>query len=215
MKKLANNLSLIAASFLASASVVFAESDKDFFEAAEGITFPTDETATGATAPVPQAAEGAAEQAQHGANFVDSAKEFFTNLVGNIQHGTQGFTDKLQNFGNLIGEKLNVVTGGNPLISKIAVALVLVLIAKKFVHKTQANPFQSQPFGSTDENDFEPIDDNNNVQDDGSFAPADNDDGTVDIGNQTNQKVTSEEQKTLSSPTDISGAMKNFLNVTE
>ena len=226
MKKLANNLSLIAASFLASASVVFAESDKDFFEAAEGITFPTDETATGATAPVPQAAEGAAEQAQHGANFVDSAKEFFTNLVGNIQHGTQGFTDQLQNFGNLIGEKLNVVTGGNPLISKIAVALVLVLIsiviivvlvliAKKFVHKTQANPFQSQPFGPTDENDFEPIDDNNNVQDDGSFAPADNDDGTVDIGNQTNQKVTSEEQKTLSSPTDISGAMKNFLNVTE
>lgn len=226
MKKLANNLSLIAASFLASASVVFAESDKDFFEAAEGITLPTDETATGATAPVPQAAEGAAEQAQHGANFVDSAKEFFTNLGGNIQHGTQGFTDKLQAFGNLIGEKLNVVTGGNPLISKIAVALVLVLIsiviivvlvliAKKFVHKTQANPFQSQPFGPTDENDFEPIGDNNNVQDDGSFAPADNGEGAVDMGNQANQKVTSEEQKTLSSPTDISGAMKNFLNVTE
>lgn len=224
MKKLANNLSLMAISFLASASVAFAENDKDFFEAAEGITLPTDETATGTTAP--QTAESAAEQAQHGASFVDSAKEFFANLGGNIQHGTQGFVEKLQDFGNFIGEKLNVLTGGNPLVSKIAVALVLVLIsiviivvlvliAKKFVHKTQANPFQSQPFGSPDDNDFEPMSDNNNIQDDGSFVPADNGDGTVDVGNQASQKVASEEQKTLSSPTDITGAMKNFLNVTE
>ena len=103
MKKLANNLSLIVASFLASAGVVFAEGDKDFFDAAEGITLPTDETTTGANAPAAQATENVAEQAQHGANFVDSAKEFYANLGGNIQHGLQGFTGKLQEFGNFIG----------------------------------------------------------------------------------------------------------------
>ena len=216
MKKLANNLSLIVASFLASAGVVFAEGDKDFFDAAEGITLPTDETTTGATAPAAQATENVAEQAQHGANFVDSAKEFFANLGGNIQHGLQGFTGKLQEFGNFVGEKLQGITGGNPLISKIAVALVLVLIAKKFVHKTQSNPFQSQPFGDSDEdNDFEPVDENDNNYQDEGFVPADGNDGAVDVGNQANQKVTSVEQKTLSAPSDISGAMKNFLHVTE
>lgn len=227
MKKLANNLSLIVASFLASAGVVFAEGDKDFFDAAEGITLPTDETTTGANAPAAQATENVAEQAQHGANFVDSAKDFFTNLGGNIQHGLQGFTGKLQEFGNFIGEKLQGITGGNPLISKIAVALVLVLIsvliivvlvliAKKFVHKTQSNPFQSQPFGDSDvDNDFEPVDENDNNYQDEGFVPADGNDGAVDVGNQANQKVTSVEQKTLSAPSDISGAMKNFLHVTE
>lgn len=225
MKKLANNLSLIAASFLANVGMAFAASDSEFFEAAEGITLPTDETATGAIAPTAQPAESAA--AQSGANFVDSAKEFFTNFSGKIQHYLHGFTDKLHDFANLIGEKLNVLTGGNPLISKIAVALVLVLIsvviivilvliAKKFVRRTQTNPFQSQPFGNPDEgNDFEEIDEpvqNNNQNE---SAPIENNNGTVDVGNQATQKVTSVEQTILSAPFDIAGAMKNFLHVTE
>lgn len=222
MKKLANNLSLIIVSLFASASVAFAENDSDFFAAAEGITVPTDETATGATAPVPQAAENAA--AQHGGNFLDTTKEFFANLGTNIQHGCQGFTGKLQEFGNFIGDKLNGITGGNPLISKIAVALVLVLIsiviivvliliAKKFVHKTQSNPFQSQLFGNPEVSnidDIEDIEDEEDINADEGEIP-ENTETTMKIGEQ----VTSEEQSTLIAPSDISGAMKNFLNITE
>lgn len=225
MKKSVNKLSLITLSLLASASVAFAENDKEFFDAAEGITLPTDETATGTVPPAAQTGGDVVGQTQQNTNFFDLAKDFFVNLGSNFQQGSQGFMVKLQDFGNYIGEKLNVVTGGNPLISKIAVALVLVLIsvviivvlvliAKKFVHKTQSNPFEAQPFASTDDNDFATIEDNN-LQDNGSFVTADNNDGTVDIGNQTSQKVISEEQKMLSSPTDITGAMRNFLNVTE
>ena len=227
MKKLAYNLNLLAISLFAGVQVAFAENDSDFFAAAEGITLPTDETSTGATVPAPQAAEKAAEQAQQGGNFLDLTKEFFSNLGGNIRHGVQGFTGKLQEFGNFIGDKLNGITGGNPLVSKIAVALVLVLIsiviivvlvliAKKFVHKAVSNPFQAQPFWNTNFDNFNDIenlddDDDNLDVDEQSTQPSDNSDGTDD----GSEQVTSEEQTTLIAPTDIQGAMKNFLNITE
>ncbi len=216
MKKLVNNFILIMIAIFTNAKIAFAENDSDFFAAAEGITLPTDETATGATAP--QVSEEIAEQAQNSGNFIDSAKGFFSDFGGNIQGFWQNFSGKLQEFANFIGDKLNGITGGNPLISKIAVALVLVLIsivvivvlvliAKKFVKKTQSNPFQAQPFdslGEDEENiDFEDTDDDNIT---------DQDIQNDDSNNTENHSV---EQTTLNTPTDISGAMRNFLNVTE
>lgn len=221
MKKLVNKFYLIIASFLATATTVFAENDSDFFEAAEGITLPTDETATGAVVP---SAENVAEQVQQGNNALDAVKEFFVNLSGNIKEYLQSFTGKLQEFANIIGDKLNGLTGGNPLVSKIMVALVLVLIsiviivilviiAKKFIRKTTSNPFQSQPFEEIDNgDDFDEIDDidEENV-DDGNTPSSLKEEGTTAI----QEPVSSEEQITLRTPTDITGAMKNFLNITE
>lgn len=208
---------LIFAALFANAKIAFAENDNDFFEAAEGITLPTDETATGATAP--QVSDEIAEQVQNNGNFVDVVKNFFSDLGGNLQNFWQNFSGKLQEFANFIGDKINGITGGNPLISKIAVALilvlisivvivVLVLIAKKFVRKTQSNPFQAQPFDSIgekgeninfDETDDEDVFNENSVEEDDVAV----------------EKEPSVEQTTLNTPTDISGAMRNFLNVTE
>lgn len=231
MKKLVNNFCLIVASFFASATAVFAENDSEFFEAAEGITLPTDETATGAVAPTVENVAEQAQQAQQGGNALEPIKEFFANFGGNLQSGWQGFCEKLQGFANIIGDKLNGLTGGNPLVSKIVVALVLVLIsiviivvlvliAKKFVHKTTSNPFQSQPFGKVGEiEDLDDIDDIDDVDEEKIDVGQENsnnvknDESTVNTG--IKEPVTSEEQITLRTPTDIAGAMKNFLNITE
>lgn len=204
-----------------TATAVFAENDNDFFEAAEGITLPTDETATGAVAPT---TENVAEQAQQGNNFLNVLKEFFVNFGSNVKEFLHNFAGKLQEFANVIGDKLNGLTGGNPLVSKILVALVLVLIsiviivvlvliAKKFVRKTASNPFQSQPFGNIDNgddfDDFDDIDDEN--FDDDNIPSVQKEEGNTVI----QEPVSSEEQITLRTPTDLTGAMKNFLNITE
>ena len=92
---------------------------------------------------VPEQAATTAEQNM----AAEQVGEETINAGNNVLHTIK---DSLQNFGDLIGENLEKITGGNPFITKILVALVLVvisvfvitilvLIAKKFVFKANKN----------------------------------------------------------------------------
>lgn len=145
LKQKLKNKALAISTFvwLSTVGKTFAANEDEFFDAAMNVE---------GTTPVEPA--NVAEQ---------TATAVQPDNAGNI---VQRATDSLQNFGGNIGDSISSLTHANPFVTKLAVAMILVLIsiviivimillAKKFVFKKHTMQQLSEDYDESEYDDFE------------------------------------------------------------
>lgn len=216
--------------FMISGQMVFAENEgqnEEFLDAAMQIQVPTDEMSN----------------IQEPAPIEPFENEPVTTSNNGLKDVFNNFSDKLQDFGNSIGSNFEHLTGGNVVLTKIIIGLilvlmsivvitVLVLIAKKVIFKNQKvvsqNLFENKNQNiEYDENDeeYEEIEEYEEVdadeyEDEGTVTPIEPSKEDEKIKpttqNKNSQVKASSINLSLSNePKTIADAMQNFLSITE
>lgn len=198
---------------LFSALPVFAENEEnDFFDPLNNIPGDTVETPVNPTEQQMAAEQVGNKAMDAGNNVLVSIKTFFENC-----------SHKLQEYGHLLSGHLEKLTGGNPLVTKLIVCLILVLIsvvvivilvliAKFFVFKKKkTNIFQSHEMAQGEDDEFDDLEDDEEIETENqkNIPPSRNNASAMNNNNDLTVSVSSDE------PQNMQEAIRLFLQVTD
>jgi hypothetical protein len=203
-------------------NIVFAEGDKEFFDAAEGINVPAEEIKTGLSVPQPDSVQNADKAIQEASSNGHAIADFFKNIgehisapFGKLQQFSTDFETKLQDLthGNVVVQKAIVIVS----LTLICLVIIVIgcLVVKKFMHSSKdKNIFSNQQNFQPDID--ENIDNSDNDFDNIDNVPENNVEQTeYELQNDEVYQQMSIEQELLNTPEDISSAIKKFIKITE